>query len=286
MSTNVKLQEEFKKVHNRSQHTEYQTAGERMSLDAKLKTLEQLGREDLISLFKDFVPVRNRRKKRTTPPLDQRITLAVSTVQRQKLESELRSLRHAGEKVSMAQYVRNKCIQSPDIQQWATIAKEQLRELDDTEQNKPELEKQRLNLALELENSDEEDVYENAHIINKLNDINRRLTSLTSVPSQLSHRLSGRMTAREAQIVRYRADRLCLTVSDYLRLILFDMLPGGAATQHLTLDNKRRFFVSIVEVAENGFGDTPEVYNCSSCQGYLEEIHQLRQEIDALRALV
>lgn len=282
MSRKENLEAEFKKVYYGAKDENFQTAGERMTLDDKRKVLESLGRQELIDLFKEWKP-RRYKSKRTSPPLDQRITLTATTMQRQKLESELRLLKQAGEKVSMAQYVRSHAAANPpDIQEWAQIAEQALNELDDTIAHKEELEQRRVDLATILENQDDDD-FENLDVINEINDISRRLSRLLPVNTNRSHRLSGRMTMQEVQTVKWRAERLCLSVSDFLRMSVFSLRPNSAADQHLSIDAKRRFYVSIIDVATNGWGSPPEIYACSQCQEYLEEIRKLRRENEILK---
>lgn len=277
-----KLQADFNKTYSSSSTQGYEVASDHMSLDSKKAALARLGQDSLIELFKDYRP-RPKPAKRTQAPLDQRVTLTVTAQQRSKLENELRSLKLAGQEISMAAYIRAKCLSAPDMQEWANLAEVALIELQDTEQNKKTLETQRFELASELDNIDDDDTVESLDLINKLNEVNRKLTRLLSINTQRSHRLCGRMNAKEAQVARFRAERLCITVSDYLRMVLFDLKPNSAADQHLSLAAKRRFYIAILDVAQSGFGQMPQVFNCSQCAQYLEEIQRLRKENEVFR---
>ena len=52
----------------------------------------------------------------------------------------------------------------------------------------------------------------------------------------------------------------------------------------MSLDAKRLFYISIIEVAQNGWGTPPSIYQCSQCENYMDEIRRLRSEVDQLRA--
>ena len=66
-------------------------------------------------------------------------------------------------------------------------------------------------------------------------------------------------------------------------MMIFGLEPNSTADAHMSLDAKRRFYVSIIEVANNGWGNPPAIYECSQCVNYMDEIRKLRAENEQLR---
>lgn len=274
----AKIASEFKKAQARG--GDYVVATESMSVDDKLKVLDEMGRPELIDLFKEWKPRVSNRKKRGAP-LDQRVSITVTNMERVSLDNELRAIKKSGESVTMSQFIRNRALGSVDINGWREIAEKALNEVDDTEKNKKVLIAERNDLALLMDEEDDSSTV--AQYASKINNINHRLSKLIAQNEKRSNRLSGRMSMPEAETVKWRAQRLCISSSDYLRMMIFGLSPDSAADSHMSLDAKRRFYVSIVDVAVNGWGNVPTIYECSQCENYMEEIRRLRAENEQLR---
>lgn len=273
-----KVANEFKKAH--SKNDTYTVATETMSVDEKLKILDEMGRPELIDLFKEWKPRVSNRKKRGAP-LDQRVSITVTNQERVSLDNELRTIKGSGERITMSQFIRNRALGSVDINGWREIAEKALTEIDNTEKNQVEIRKERDGLAVLMD--EEDDANEASLYASKIDDINRRLNKLVAQNEKRSNRLSGRMSMPEAETIKWRAQRLCISSSDYLRMMIFGLDPDSAADSHMSLDAKRRFYISIVDVAQNGWGNTPTIYECSQCENYMEEIRRLRAENEQLR---
>ena len=67
-------------------------------------------------------------------------------------------------------------------------------------------------------------------------------------------------------------------------MMIFGLEPDSIADSHMSLDAKRRFYISIIEVSNNGWGNPPNIYHCSQCENYMDEIRRLRSENEQLRA--
>jgi len=279
-SRSKRIAEEFKQNQEQAKNQDYQIGAAQLTVDEKLKFLEETGREEMIDLFKEWKPRVSNRKKRGAP-LDQRVSITVTSQERVSLDRELKTVKASGEKISMSQFIRNRALGTVDINGWKEIAEKALNEIEDTVKNQSELRKSKLAIAEMFDN--EEDPDEASLYAKQIDDINRKLNKLVGQNEKRANRLSGRMSMPEAETVKWRAQKLCVSSSDYLRMMIFALEPDSNADSHMSLDAKRRFYLSIMEVAKNGWGTPPTIYECSQCQNYMDEIRKLRQENEQLR---
>lgn len=261
----------------------YTVATESMSVKDKLEVLEELGRNDLVELFKEWKPRVSTKKKRGAP-LDQRISITVTADERNRLDAELKQTKDIGEKITMSQFIRNRALGSVDINGWRDIASEALEELDDTAENQIAIRKRKRVLSGLLE--EEEDSEEIAMLNKSIADINAKLDKIVAQNVKRANRLSGRMSMAESETIKWRAQRLCVSTSDYLRMMIFGLEPDSSADAHMSLDAKRRFYISILDVANTGWGEPPTIYQCTQCENYMDEIRRLRDEVSQLRTFV
>lgn len=253
--------------------------GDSATLEEKQKILEDMGKLELIEAFKDWKP--RRVKRRYAAPLDQRVSITITAKEKMIIEKEINEIKKSNEPISVSQFIRNKATSSVDIHGWRELAEKELVDLLDIESHQSELRKSRRILMHEYE--DTEDVETKLSVDEKMLSIDKKLGKLVGHTEKRGSRLTGRMSMAEAETVRWRADRLCVSVSDYLRMMIFDMSPVSDGDRHMSLDARKRFYVSILDVAHNGFGSPPNIVECSQCGNYLEEIERLNAEIRQLR---
>lgn len=277
-----KVSEAFEKTKLQNK-TGYEVAGDSMTVKDKLEVLEELGRKDLVDLFKDWKPRTSNRKKRGAP-LDQRISITVTTAERIALDEELKSVKAAGEKITMSQFIRNRALGSVDINGWRAIASDALTELEDTAANQVEIRKRKRVLAGLIE--EEDDSEQIALLEQEIGAIDKKLEKIVAQNEKRNNRLSGRMSMAESETIKWRAQQLCVSSSDYLRMMIFGLEPDSSADSHMSLDAKRRFYISIMDVSNNGWGEPPTIYQCSQCENYMDEIMRLRDEVAQLRTFV
>lgn len=256
---------------------------EQASVDEKLNILEEMGRPELIDIFKGWAPRVSNRKKRGAP-LDQRVSITVTTQERVTLDQELKSLTKEGEKISMSQFIRNRALGTVDINGWKDIADKALKEIEEVAKNQKQLRAEKLNILSMIDEEEDDDVASVYSI--QVADIDRRLSKIVAQNEKRNNRLSGRMSMAEAETIKWRAQRLCVSSSDYLRMMIFALEPDSNADSHMSLDAKRRFYISILDVAKNGWGTPPSVYECSQCVNYMDEIRRLKEENEQLRLLL
>lgn len=260
------------------------TAGETMSLEEKYAFLNGLGRPDLVAIFKDYRSKKVRSKPKTAP-LDQRVAISVTPLERVRLTNELKEIERKSGQISISQYIRNKATRSIDIQNWREIAEAELDNIAEIEKNQKELRKLRNDLIVEIADNEfegEELFMRERSIV----DIDTKLSKLIARGEKRSNRLNGRMTMQEAELVRWRAEQLFISVSDYLRIVLFDFTPASSGDSHMGLDARKRFYASIIRVAIEGWGKPTTVYECSQCAHYVEEIRVLQDKVDQLETFI
>lgn len=255
--------------------------------DEKMEVLSEIGRQDLIDLFKDWQPKQAKNRTKGVP-LDQKVSVSVTDQEKVLLEKELRSIQKNSGHISMSQLIRNKALASVDINQWKDIAQSALAELEriNTEQEVIQERLRYLYQVLEegdVDSDDDEDTIATEQEIGTLKD---QLQQIVASGQKRTHRLSGRMSMPESETVKWRAQRLCISSSDYLRMMIFDLLPNSTGDAHMSFDSKRRFYISIVDVAFNGWGDPPTIYNCSQCENYMNEIRKMRDRIKQLESFL
>lgn len=249
------------------------------TVDGKLALLDDMERPDLIELFKDWQP-RHSPQKKVSAPLDQRLSVAVSEREKRWLTRELDSLSKSGEKVSISQFVRNRAMSNVDINGWREMVEQELGVLEDTFENQTQMRAREKELVGLMEDEDDEE--EVQRFETQLADVRGKLSRIQTQPQDRKLRLTGRVSMKEAETIRWRAQRLCIGTSDYLRLLIFDLSPVGQGDAHLSYDAKRRFYISVIDVAYNGWGHPPNVYECSQCAVYLEELRKARLRVKQL----
>lgn len=269
------------KFHNHQEGSdEYKTAGEFLTVDEKLRVLEERGQADLIEIFKDWKP-RHSPRRRKGAPLDQRLSITVTPADRAIMDGEIKAIKAAGESVSLGHLIRTRAMGNMDVHGWKDVASEALDELNQLIDGQGELKKRKKAIESDLENS-EDDEEQVALYERQLYDIETKLAKLVGNREKRNIRLQGRMTFNEAETVKWRAQRLCISTTDYLRILIFNLQPNSTADAHLSADARRRFWISIIDVCENGWGNPPGVYQCSQCESYSEEITRLKARIQQL----
>lgn len=252
-----------------------------LSLDDKRKLLKEIGQEDLLDMFKDDYKVKYKPAVQKSSPLDQQVSFSVSKEEKEILSNNLFEIRKVGPGISISAYVRNQVVADIDLKEWANIAYKELKEVNSSDYDKKILTKKKLKLLQKLEDAkDKEDVY----VISKeLNETKDKIEKTKRKSFKRKYRLTGRLTFEEAQTVRWRAARLNLSIADYLRYQMFNYSPGTEADLGLTLVDRKRFYISILDVYRNGWGEPEKQEECPNCKRYLKEITELRNEIKRYR---
>lgn len=257
-----------------------------LKLENKQSILASLGQENLMKLFQNqpkFKPIEPKKIA-----LDQQIAITLSENEKQRLIQDRERIRELGKLPSISSYIRKKILLQLDIEQWREFAEQGLKNLDNSDTESKTLQKQKIRLINSIDQLDDivkDDT--NTEEINKLKreleEIENRLMLLKSTKQEKRiYRLSGNITFNEANFVRWRAARLSLSLADYIRFILFDYQPT-IDDNHMSVESRKRFYVSILEVAQNGWGNPPVVNECPNCARYLDDIKKLQEQIEYLK---
>ena len=231
-----------------------------MSYQSKKNILKDIGQKELLDIFDNYKP-------------------------KYKQLNEIRRLKSTGEVVSVSSVVRSRAIGDVDMQSWKERAEIGLKELNSIKWDKPEIDK---NIRLVLSQYDEldPDDDESEIVLNKkIKMYEAMLEELQRPTIRRASRMSGRVTFNEANHIRWRAGRLTITVADYMRFLIFGHLPFTENDRHFSIDSRRRFYVSIIDVAENGWGNAPKVAECPNCARYAHENKELRDKLTRLQKM-
>lgn len=269
------LRKQFRS-HQESQSTLLEAIEKPLSLEERLQILADVGRTDLVEAFKEWKPRVSKAKKRGAP-LDQRVSITITGDERFSLDKEMKTLKAEQTGISMSQLIRNRAMGFVDIQEWRQIAVKALQEIEEIASSSAQLRKRKSQLTILLDSEDDD---EQEHIYEReIVSINRKLEKITAQNKKRDFRLAGRMSMNEAETVKWRASRLHLSASDFLRMMIFGHVPDSDADSHMSLAAKRRFYIAIIDVADNGWGDVPKIYNCKQCENYMDEIRRLREQL-------
>lgn len=257
-----------------------------LKLENKQSILAGLGQENLMKLFQNqpkFKPIEPKKIA-----LDQQIAITLSENEKQRLIQDRERIRELGKLPSISSYIRKKILLQLDIEQWREFAEQGLKNLDNSDTESKTLQKQKIRLINSIDQLDDIvksdiDTEEIDRLKKELEEIENRLMLLKSTKQEKRiYRLSGNITFNEANFVRWRAARLSLTLADYIRFILFDYQPT-IDDNHMSVESRKRFYVSILEVAQNGWGNPPVVNECPNCARYLDDIKKLQEQIEYLK---
>lgn len=257
-----------------------------LKLENKQNILASLGQENLMKLFQNqpkFKPIEPKKIA-----LDQQIAITLSENEKQKLIQDRERIRELGKLPSISSYIRKKILLQLDIEQWRELAEQGLKNLDNSDTESKTLQKQKIRLINSIDQLDDIvksdiDTEEIDKLKKELEEIENRLLLLKSTKQEKRiYRLSGNITFNEANFVRWRAARLSLSLADYIRFVLFDYQPT-INDNHMSVESRKRFYVSILEVAQNGWGNPPVVNECPNCARYLDDIKKLQEQIEYLK---
>ena len=255
-----------------------------LSYEARKEILKEIGQQELLKIFDNYKP-KYAPIMRKKSPLDQQISLGISKQEKQAIAEEAKKLKTAGERVSISSLVRSRAVGDIDIQLWRERAELGLKELNSEKWDKTEIQK-KLRMLYSQFDSIEDDDDESALVLNKkIKQYEVMMEELNRPTLRRSSRMSGRVTFNEANLIRWRAGRLTLTVADYMRFLIFGHLPFTEEDRHLSVQARRRFYVAILDVSENGWGKPPHVEECPNCARYAHENQELRAKLERLRKL-
>ena len=277
-------------VKQKKQGGEYATAADYQTLDDKRKILERLGKPELIEIFKDWKPqIEKRRGLKKGPPLDQRVAISVTSLEKDDLNREIARIRKSGDAANVSEFIRGRSTGSVDIIGWKERAEELLKEIDGNSKDERRLKRRRGELRRKIEEMTDNPEYDEEDHFMAQKDLRKVLEKLETIETKSKKRaarLSGRMTTPEAETIKWRANRLNLSVSDYLRFCLFGHEPGSEGDAHLSVESKKRFYVGILDVADNGWGEPPTIHQCKQCQHYRDEAEKAKQRIRTLESFL
>lgn len=249
-----------------------------LTLEDKRNILKEMDQEDLLEIFKKGYEPKYIPAVPKAAPLDQQVSFSVSKSERDFLKKEMLEIKKLGPGISISAYVRNKVVSEIDLKGWAEQSYKELKKLNNPENSRAYLEKEvrnHMKLVEDAETDEDYIIYQK-----ELEDIEKQLKLLKKQSFKRRYRLSGRVTFDEVEDIKWRAARLNLTLADYLRYLTFNYHPGSDADLNLSLESRKRFYVSVLDVYKNGWGNPPKKEQCPNCAKYQKKIKELEKEIE------
>lgn len=248
-----------------------------LSLEDKKKILRDIHQDDLLELFKNgYAPQYRAPERAKSNSLDHQISITVSQKEKEFIQSELKKIKKAGPACSLSAYIRSKATSEIDLEAWYDKALKGLLEFAKPSWNPKNIIKERRKYIKMLDDVDSDDKEENYYIEKKIEELDERLGKTKKKTLDRKYRTGGRVTFDEANMIRWRAARLSLSVADYVRFLVFDYLPfTDSQDTHLSLSARKRFYIAIADVRKNGFGNPPQPKE--------SDIQKLREENKILR---
>lgn len=253
---------------------------ELLSLEQKKKVLKQLGNNDLIKLFSTTKTTYKPIIKKASP-LDQQVAIGITQEEKDALIRDVKLIKEEGHNCSVSMLVRSRSLGEIDLQRWKENALLGLKELRGDTWDKRSIKRKILKY---MKLAEKTNVASEKKIYNKcIADYKKQLELIERPIQRKGFRLSGRVTLNEANHIRWRAARLHITVADYMRMLIFDHLPFTEADNHLSMESRIRFYISIIDVANNGWGKPPTVNECDNCNRYIRDLQKAQEEINRLK---
>lgn len=257
-----------------------------LTLDNKIEILKKINQEELIDLFKDKYKPTYKPAPIKRAALDQQISIAIGQDEKDYIGKELLEIRKIGPKTSISSFIRNRAISEIDIAEWYEQAVKGLKQLTSASYNIDKLNSQK-NLYLKmLDDLGEDDQEDKFFYDKKMSEIEERIKEIERIEPRRIYRLTGRVTFNEANLIRWRAAKLSITIADYMRFQIFGYKPFTQADKHLTVDTRKRLYISIIDVYNNGWGDPPKINECPNCARYINDIKILKAQLQRLQERV
>lgn len=255
-----------------------------VSYEARKEILKDLGQKELLKIFDNYKP-NYKPIQRKQSPLDQQISLGITKEEKKMISDEIKVMKKAGENITISALVRSRAIGNVDLASWRERAETGLKELNSLKWNRAEIDKELRRLYAQYDEMDDDDDETASYLHRKIKEHEGMRSELDRPTVRRSSRMSGRVTFNEANVIRWRAGRLTITVADYMRFLIFGHSPFTESDRHLSIDARRRFYVAILDVSENGWGQPPEIEECPNCARYAHENKELKAKLERLKKM-
>ena len=264
-----------------------------VTLDKKSQILHELQQDELIDLFKGSYKTGYKPVEAKPLCLDQQVAMSISEEEKKWIQKDYQDSLKTGQ-ISLSSYIRNKILSDIDVGGWFESALKGIKVLTSDDYNEKLLlqEKKKYQKYIDdlsdvtVEEDDNGSDDEKLKVFSMhLKLIKNKLESLKAVSPKRSYRVAGRVTFDEANHIKWRAGRLSLSVADYLRFLLFGYYPNSENDKHMSLIARKRFYISVLDVYKNGWGNPPQLNGCPNCARYQKDIQILKEQIARYQAL-
>lgn len=206
-------------------------------------------------------------------PVDQRVTVTVTPEERAVISYESRLITTS--RGTLAEVVRSRAMSSIDWIEWVSAASKALKKM-----NEFQAQGERLTMRLSVarnemrraQRSGDEAGFEAAKTL--FESTRQKTLELVRKPVRRSSRLVTRLSYEDRETIAFRAQQLGITISDYMRLLVFSYTPGES-DWHMSEVARRRFYHNVLRLAKSGgFPVKERKYACPRCRATLPEQFQ------------
>lgn len=197
-------------------------------------------------------------------PLDQRVTITVTAQERAQASLEASQIEGGS---SLAELIRRRATSTIDLLAWKKDATEALELIDHQSRQRDLLRRQVSQANREIERlivhrASDHDI---AAMKSIRDDARAEYLAMGRDESKRSERLIGRLTYEDREQALWEASCFGLTLSDYLRMKVFNLSPGQR-DKHLSPLTRRRFYERVIQVSRDGLPPQPRRAGCcASC---------------------
>jgi hypothetical protein len=255
-----------------------------LSLEDKKRILREIHQDDLLDLFKKNYTPQYKTPEKRNDSLDHQISITISQKEKDYIMLELQAIKNAGPSTSLSSFIRSRSIGNIDIEDWGDRAVKGLIEFTKPYWNTKELEKEKRKYIKLLDDIDEDNQEDSFFYEKKINELDDKINRIKRKSAVRGFRVAGRVTFDEANLIRWRAARLTLTVADYIRFLIFGYVPFEN-DDHLSLEARKRFYIAIADVRKNGWGNPP-VPDESDLTKLKEENRVLKNKINRYERII
>lgn len=256
------------------------------SYESKKELLKELKQEEVIKLFASNNRAKYQPPKHVADPLDQAVTVAITTSEKDTISDELKEIRKRGGKATVAGFCRKRTLVGIDVIEWKDRAQRGMEEFNKPGWNRRSLENRKRTALKRLAAVKSDDKEGKIVYQKQIEELNARLKKLERPNDSRQFRIKIRFTYSEAKQIRWRAARLSLTVADYIRFTIFGYTPFSRDDRNMSINARRQFYVSILDVSRTGWGTPPADDNSAKIARYIREIEELKAKNARLRAIL
>jgi hypothetical protein len=209
-------------------------------------------------------------RPRLLEPLDQKVSITVTSREKALAMMEMQRSSFS----SIADFVRQRSLASLDIVAWKEAAETTLVKMQAAKDETVSLTIQLTHLRRQRDQAKRKNDYDMIVVCDKMiADLEKDVAPLVKdTREKRTDRLIGRFSFANREDLAWKAEKLHLSLSDFVRMQVFDYLPGRS-DQHMSEKSRKEFYEAVAHVAAEGWGARPSLEICKHCRHPLPVPH-------------